>query len=159
MLTIRLQRGGKRNAPQYKLVLAQKTAANQKQFVEILGAYNPHTKELVIRDQERLNYWMNEQHAPLSATVHNLFVTKELIKADKKHAFAIPKNPSRPGEAEAEEAAPEEAPAETPAAEASATEGEATEEVLAVEEVPVEAAETPVEPEPVAEAAAQEKAE
>lgn len=146
MLTIRLQRGGKRNAPQYKLVLAQKTAANQKQFVEILGAYNPHTKELVIRDQERLNYWMNEQHAPLSATVHNLFVTKELIKADKKHAFAIPKK-----EVVAEEAAPA---TETPAAE-----GEATEEVLAVEEVPAEApAEAPTaEPESVSEAPAAEE--
>lgn len=168
MLTIRLQRGGKRNAPQYKLVLAQKTAANQKQFVEILGAYNPHTKELVIRDQERLNYWMDEQHAPLSATVHNLFVTKELIKADKKHAFAIPKK----------EVVAEEAPAESPTPEATATEGEATEEVLAVEEVPAEEAptdeETPEavtpeaptpEPEPVveesaaAETPAEEKAE
>lgn len=153
MLTIRLQRGGKRNAPQYKLVLAQKTAANQKQFVEILGAYNPHTKELVIRDQERLNYWMNEQHAPLSATVHNLFVTKELIKADKKHAFAIPKK----------EVVAEEAPAESPTPEATAIEGEATEEVLAVEEVPAEEApiaeeapaESPTpEPEPVVEESA-----
>lgn len=130
MLTIRLQRGGKRNTPQYKLVLAQKTAANQKQFVEILGAYNPHTKELVIRDQDRLNYWMNDQHTPLSATVHNLFVTKELIKADKKHTFAIPKK----------EVVAEEVPVETPNTEAPTTEGEAPEEVLAVEEVPAEEA-------------------
>jgi small subunit ribosomal protein S16 len=91
MLTIRLQRGGKRNTAQYKVVLAKKTAANQKQFVEILGAYNPHSKELTIRSQERLNYWMNEQHVELSETVHNLFVTKELIKDKKVHAFTIPK--------------------------------------------------------------------
>ncbi len=133
MLTIRLQRGGKRNTAQYKLVLANKTAANQKQFIEILGAYNPHNKELTIRDQERLNYWMNDQHVELSNTVHNLLVTKELLKADKKRAFAIPKK-----EVVAEEAS-ETAPAE-------ATEGEA----------PAESAEASAETETVAEAAAEE---
>lgn len=136
MLTIRLQRGGKRNTPQYKVVLAQKTSANQKQFVEILGAYNPHSKELTIRDQERLNYWMNEQHVPLSATVHNLFVTKELVKADKKHAFAIPKK----------EVVAEEAPAEAAAPEAEA-QAEVTEAPLEEVAVPAEevVAEAPVE--------------
>lgn len=136
MLTIRLQRGGKRNTPQYKVVLAQKTSANQKQFVEILGAYNPHSKELTIRDQERLNYWMNEQHVPLSATVHNLFVTKELVKADKKHAFAIPKK----------EVVAEEAPAEAAAPEAEA-QAEVTEAPLEEVAVPAEevVAEVPVE--------------
>lgn len=136
MLTIRLQRGGKRNTPQYKVVLAQKTSANQKQFVEILGAYNPHSKELTIRDQERLNYWMNEQHVPLSATVHNLFVTKELVKADKKHAFAIPKKEVVAEEAPAEAAAPE-AEAQAEVTEASLEEvAVPAEEVVA--EVPVE---------------------
>ena len=137
MLTIRLQRAGKRNTPQYRVVLAQKTAANQKQFVEILGAYNPHSKALTIRSNDRLNYWMNDQHVELSATVHNLFVTKELIKADKVRSFAIPAKPveevkeeapapvaetsaeapaeeATPAEAPIEEAAPE-PPAETPA--------------------------------------------
>lgn len=146
MLTIRLQRGGKHNTPQYKLVLAQKTAANQKQFVEVLGAYNPHTKELNIRSEERLNYWMNDQHVPLSATVHNLFVTKEIIKADKVRAFALPKK--------------EEVVAEEPAADAPAAEGEAPVEETAAETT--EAAETPTEEAPVeqpAEAVAETPAE
>lgn len=137
MLTIRLQRAGKRNTAQYRVVLAQKTAANQKQFVEILGAYNPHSKVLTIRSNDRLNYWMNDQHVELSATVHNLFVTKELIKADKVRSFAIPAKPVE----EAKEEAPApvaEAGAETPAEEATPVE-----EV--VSEVP---AESPVE-EPV----------
>ncbi len=140
MLTIRLQRAGKRNTAQYRVVLAQKTAANQKQFVEILGAYNPHSKVLTIRSNDRLNYWMNDQHVELSATVHNLFVTKELIKADKVRSFAIPAKPVE----EVKEEAPApvaEAGAETPAEEATPVE-----EV--VPEVPVEApAETPVEAE------------
>lgn len=125
MLTIRLQRGGKRNTAQYKVVLAKKTAANQKQFVEIMGAYNPHTKELTIRNQERLNYWINEQHVELSETVHNLFVTKELIKDKKVHAFTIPKKPVVEEEKPAEEAKSEEPVAETSEAPAE-TEAPAT---------------------------------
>jgi small subunit ribosomal protein S16 len=119
MLTIRLQRGGKRNTAQYKVVLAKKTAANQKQFVEIMGAYNPHTKELTIRSQERLNYWLNEQHVELSETVHNLFVTKELIKDKKVKAFTVPKK-----EVVSEEKPAEEAKSEESAAEASETPAE-----------------------------------
>ncbi len=140
MLTIRLQRGGKRNTAQYKVVLAQKTAANQKKFTEILGAYNPHTKELTIRSDERLNYWMNEQHVPLSETVHNLFVTKEILKADKVKSFTIPKK-----EVVAEEAAPEAKAEDT--GEASETEADTASETPAPEaEAPVEpAVETPAE--------------
>ncbi len=139
MLTIRLQRAGKRNTPQYKVVLAEKTAANQKKFIEVIGAYNPHSKELVVKDQERLNYWVNDQHVELSPTVHNLFVTKELIKADKKRAFAIPAKAEEP---KAEEAAP--ASAETQA--------ESESEATPAEEAPKESEseEKPAEAEPVA---------
>ncbi len=155
MLTIRLQRGGKRNTPQYKVVLAQKTAANQKQFVEVLGSYNPHTKELGIRSNDRLNYWMNDQHVELSATVHNLFVTKDLLKADKTKSFTIPKK-----EVVAE--APAEAASAEPAAEATTTEvteevkAQEPEMVVAVEEVNPESTPAEVEtPEVVAEPAAE----
>ena len=144
MLTIRLQRAGKKNKPEYRVVLAQKTAAAQKKFTEILGSYNPHTKNLIIRSQERLNYWMDEQHVPLSATVQNLFVTKEIIKADKTKAFTIPKK----------EVVAEEAPAEeAPATEEVASTDETPTEVPAPETAPVETA-----PEVVAEAPVAEEA-
>ena len=134
MLTIRLQRGGKRNTPQYKVVLAQKTAANQKKFVEILGSYNPHTKELGIRSNDRLNYWMNEQHVELSATVHNLFVTKELVKADKTKSFTIPKKEVVAEEPKAEPA--KEVAAETPAPVEESAPAEAPVEASAEPETP-----------------------
>ena len=161
MLTIRLQRAGKRNSPQYTVVLAQKTAANQKQFVEVLGSYNPHTKELAIRSQDRLNYWMNDQHVPLSATVHNLFVTKELVKADKVHAFAIPNKPVVAESASGEEVVPpaggEESAAEASAEEASA---EPSAEVAAESEVVEASTEAPAEESaPVEEDAAEPAAE
>ena len=161
MLTIRLQRAGKKNKPEYRVVLAQKTAAAQKKFTEILGSYNPHTKNLIIRSQERLNYWMDEQHVPLSATVQNLFVTKEIIKADKTKAFTIPKKEvvaeepvAVDAEAPAADTSDVDAPTETPTEAPAEVVGEETPaapeiptEVPAPETAPVETA-----PEVVAEA-------
>lgn len=154
MLTIRLQRAGKKNKPEYRVVLADKTAAAQKKFTEILGSYNPHTKNLIIRSQERLTYWMDEQHVPLSATVHNLFITKEIVKADKTKAFTIPKKEvvaeetapaaeSAPA-AEAETPTAPEAPVEAPAPETATPEAppEVTAETEAPAEVAMEAAPT-----------------
>ena len=157
MLTIRLQRAGKKNKPEYRIVLADKTAASQKKFTEILGSYNPHTKNLIIRSQERLDYWVKEQHVELSATVNNLLVSKEIITGTKSKAFTIPKKEVVVAEEAASEPATE-APAET------APVAEATEEVSPTEEVVAEATaaetpseapvETPAEPEVVAEAEA-----
>src|SRR5258708_1782250 len=108
MLTIRLQRAGKRNRPEFRIVVAQTTAAAGKKFVEILGNYNPRTKEFTIKDEPRLKYWIAQQ-VTLSPTVHNLFVTKSIISEKKTQAFKIPKKP-------VEAAAVENAPAaETPA--------------------------------------------
>lgn len=146
MLTIRLQRGGKRNTAQYKLVLAQKTAANQKKFTEVLGAYNPHTKELTIRSDERLNYWMNEQHVPLSETVHNLFVTKEILKADKVKSFTIPKKEVVAEEAKADSSAEASADAEVKAEDSGETVEVETVAETATDDTPAEpVVETPAE--------------
>lgn len=108
MLTIRLQRAGKKNKPQYRMVLAEKTAASQKKFLEVLGSYNPHTKALGVSNPERLNYWIKEQHVEVSPTAYNLLVTNKLVEGQKKKAFSLPKKEV------VAEAAPE-APAETPA--------------------------------------------
>jgi len=128
MLTIRLQRAGKKNKPEYRVVLAEKTAASQKQVVEILGNYNPHTKALTIRNPERLSYWVKEQHVELSPTAQNLLITQKMIEGTKVKSFSIPKKeaPVEPvaeateapaetesaPEAPAEQAAPAEQPAE-----------------------------------------------
>jgi len=146
MLTIRLQRAGKKHQTLYRVVLADKSAAAGKKFQEVLASYNPHTKALVIKDQERLNYWIG-QKVELSPTVHNLFVTQNIISEPKTKAFSIPKKPV------------EAASTETPAAEAPAESAEAPAETSeAPAEEPV--AETPVEatPEPVAEEAPAETA-
>ncbi len=81
MLNIRLSRVGKRNHAQYKLVVAEKTAPIKGKFVEQLGSYDPHTKELVAKD-ERIKYWISKG-AGCSETVHNLLIKKGIIKGEK----------------------------------------------------------------------------
>jgi small subunit ribosomal protein S16 len=114
MLTIRLQRAGKKNRPEYRIILAEKTSAASKKFLEVLGNYNPHTKALILRNQERLQYWISQRVA-LSPTVHNLLVSNNLITEKKTQAFTIPKKPvvaeEKPAEVVAEPA-PESAPTE-----------------------------------------------
>lgn len=94
MLTIRLQRSGKKNKPEFRIILAEKTSAANKKFTEILGHYNPRTKEFGLKE-DRLQYWMS-QHVTLSPTVHNLLVTKKIIEALKVKAFTIPKKAAEP---------------------------------------------------------------
>ena len=125
MLMIRLQRAGKKNKPEYRVILAEKAAAVNKKFIEILGNYNPHSKTLLVRDQERLNYWI-EQRVAMSATVHNLFVSQNIITEKKTKSFTIPKKPV-------------DAVAETPAPTADAAPAETAEAPAPVAEAPVEA--------------------
>lgn len=135
MLTIRLQRAGKKNKAEYRVVLAEKTSAAKKQVVEILGNYNPHTKALGIRNQDRLNYWVKEQHVELSPTVQNLLITQKLIDGGKVKSFSIPKK-----------GASQEASTETPAAAPEeGSEAPAEAEAVAAAPAPEAAAEQPAE--------------
>jgi len=94
MLTIRLQRVGRKNQPVYRIVLAEKHRAATKKTVEQLGLYNPRNKEFTVKE-ERVKYWL-ERHTELSPTVHNLFVTKKLIDAKKVHAWQPRRKPAEP---------------------------------------------------------------
>jgi small subunit ribosomal protein S16 len=52
LLVIRLARTGRTKYPTYRIVAAESTRPATGKFVEILGHYNPHTKELVIKHEE-----------------------------------------------------------------------------------------------------------
>lgn len=111
MLTIRLQRTGKKKQADFRIVLAEKTFSVSKKFQEILGTYNPHKKAFKV-NEERVKYWVS-QHVSLSPTVHNLLVTKGLIEGSKVRAFSTPKK--------AVEAAPAPAAVTEPASETPAS--------------------------------------
>ena len=98
MLKIRLQRVGKKNAPSYRVVLAEHTAPPQGKFQEILGFYNPRKKEKNFK-KERIEHWLSKG-AQLSPTVHNLLVDEGVLKEPKLKAWR-PKRKEKPKEAEA----------------------------------------------------------
>jgi small subunit ribosomal protein S16 len=94
MLTIRLQRTGKKNQADFRIVLAEKESQVNKKITEVLGSYNPRKKYFQVKE-ERVKYWIG-QHIEMSPTVHNLFVTKNLLADKKVKAFNIPKKPAEP---------------------------------------------------------------
>jgi|SRR5581483_8124977 len=114
MLTIRLQRTGKKNQADFRIVLAEKESPVTKKVVEILGSYNPRKKTFQVKE-ERLKYWIG-QRVELSETMHNLLVDKKFVEGKKVKAFSIPKKEEPKAEAKPAEAAPETpAPAESSA--------------------------------------------
>ncbi len=105
MLTIRLQRTGKKNQADFRIVLAEKEMPVKKKIVELLGSYNPRKKNFKI-NEERAKYWISTR-VELSPTVHNLFVTHGVLAGEKKvKAFNTPKKPveAAPAEVKAPEA-------------------------------------------------------
>ena len=84
MLTIRLQRIGKKNAPTYRLVISEKARDTQGRNLEILGSFNPHAVEGgLIPNTDRIKYWLSKG-AQTSSTVHNLFLKAGILSGAKK---------------------------------------------------------------------------
>ena len=82
MLTIRLNRTGKKNAPSYRVVLIKKTASPKSgKFLEVLGNYNPRLKEVKL-NKERIEYWIG-RGVKTSDTVHNLLVSNGIVDSSK----------------------------------------------------------------------------
>jgi len=82
MLIIRLTKTGKRNKPNFRIVLIEsKFAPKSGKFLEILGSYNPHQKEISLKE-ERIKYWLS-QGVKTSETVHNLLIRQGVIKGSK----------------------------------------------------------------------------
>lgn len=125
---MRLQRIGKKGQAYFRLVVTEHTKKPQGEFLELLGSYNPHQKNLKVK-QERIEYWLAQGVQP-SPTVNNLLVNHKIITAPKMASWrpkpkaksapaaeapakAAPAESETPAEATAEEApAPEEKPAE-----------------------------------------------
>jgi small subunit ribosomal protein S16 len=132
MLVIRLARTGRTKYPTYRIVAAESARAATGKFIAILGHYNPHTKELVIKNAEAEKYLANG--AQPSNTVIKLMKQEKVklpawVVQTEKH--------KQPKKAPVEKAAP------AAAAEASdATEAPAEEMVATNAEANAEAIET-----------------
>lgn len=81
MLTIRLSRVGKKKKPLYRLIISEKGRDPWGKAMEILGFYNPYTKELNAK-ADRIKYWIS-MGSQMSPTVNNLLITKGVIEGKK----------------------------------------------------------------------------
>lgn len=121
MLVIRMQRTGRKRQPSFRLIVQEKTRNPQSKSVEIIGFYNPRTKEKGF-NQERLSYWLGQGVQPTDS-VHNLLVNAGVIHAEKRRVVHLTEGRRATIEdalkkAEASAAAP--APAVAPVAETPA---------------------------------------
>lgn len=141
MLKMRLQRIGRKNQPEYRVIVTDsRNAAKRGMSVDTLGSYQPKLGVFKI-DGERAKDWISKG-VQVSDTVHNFLVSEKVIEGKKKNvlpkkspiideeklkaeaeAKAAEEAAAAAAAAPAEEAPAEtasEAPTETPAPEASA---------------------------------------
>ncbi len=99
MLTIRFARVGKRNKAQFRIMLQEHTIAPGGRHIEVLGSYNPHSKEAVLK-ADRIKYWISKG-AQMSNTACNLFIRQGVVEGTKRRV-KVPAKKVDPAVAEAE---------------------------------------------------------
>ena len=161
-LAMRLSRGGRKNRPFYRIVVADKRMPRDGRYIERLGTYNPllakDDENRVNLNEDRIKHWLGEGAqpsyrvavflgkaglAPMPETPNN---PQKGTPSEKTKMRIADKEEKLKNKAEAEKAAAEEAAAapaeEAPAEEAKAEEAapEAPAEEAKAEEAPAEEA-------------------
>lgn len=108
MVVIRLARGGRVKQAIYRIVAADKRRSASSKFLDILGTYNPHTKELKINN-ELVEKYLSNGAQPSDRVLRLLQAegvkTPEWAKPHDR--FKKPKKEAEEAEAPKEEAAAE----------------------------------------------------
>ncbi|MBI3305154.1 30S ribosomal protein S16 [Candidatus Parcubacteria bacterium] len=97
MLTIRLQRVGRKNTPLFRVVATDSKNPPKGKFLEVVGSYNPKTKAINLKSDRVTHYLAHG--ATCSDTVWNLFVREGVVPGLKR-----PFKSSRPQSAVAADA-------------------------------------------------------
>ncbi len=150
---IRLARGGRKNAPFYKIVVANSTSPRDGKFIEKVGTYNPllandHKDRITIK-KDRIEYWLGTGAKPTERV--SLFLNQLGVKGAekykvefeprkkghgaKKKAQELAAKAAEAAQAKAEEEAAAKAEAEAPKSEEN-TDSAATETAKTEEETP-----------------------
>ena len=92
-LAIRLQRGGAKKRPHFRIVVADNRSPRDGRFIETLGYYNPmvapdHPDRQKVKT-ERAKYWIDQGAQP-SDRVHRILAQAEVVPA-----FQPPKNQTK----------------------------------------------------------------
>ncbi len=87
MLKIRLQRIGRKNEAQFRLVVTDsKNGPQSGKFLEILGSHTPKGDTVILKN-ERILHWI-KNGAQVSPTAHNMLVKHKVIEGKKKNVLS-----------------------------------------------------------------------
>jgi small subunit ribosomal protein S16 len=91
---IRLRRVGRKKQPEYRIVVAEQSAARNGRFIETIGHYRPRETPAVIHvDGERARAWLAHGATP-SVTVRSLFKKAGVYAAPAAAASATDAPPA-----------------------------------------------------------------
>lgn len=90
MLTLKLQRIGKKHQASFRLIVGEKREKLDGKQLEDLGWFNPRTDEMNVH-KERVAYWL-KQGAQKTDSVHNLLIRAGVIEGKK---IAVHKQPKK----------------------------------------------------------------
>jgi small subunit ribosomal protein S16 len=87
LLIIRLARRGRKNQPEYSVVLAEKSSPVKSKFLEDLGYYKPSVNPPIFEiKKERILYWL-QKGSSMSNTIARLSKKAGIKEAEK---FIVP---------------------------------------------------------------------
>jgi small subunit ribosomal protein S16 len=82
MLTIRLQRIGRKHDPSFRLVVTESArSAKSGSFLEILGSYDTRREANTFK-KERILHWLKNGAQP-SATARNILINEKILEGKK----------------------------------------------------------------------------
>jgi len=91
---IRLRRSGRKNAPSFRIVVAESTSPRDGRFIEIIGQYYPRQGDKAVQlNTERANHWLDVGAQP-SDTVRSLLRKAGLLKSRHEARLARKLNSS-----------------------------------------------------------------
>src|SRR6478672_1173906 len=89
MVKIRLRRVGRKNAPFYRILVADSQSPRDGKFIEIIGQYAPRKSEGSLNvDEARANYWLGVGAQPTD-TVRSLLRRAGILRARHESRLGI----------------------------------------------------------------------
>ena len=145
MLSVRLQRVGRKNDPSFRMVIIDsKRSVKSANYIEMVGSYNARQKTVDL-NKDRIKHWIGEGAKPTD-TVHNILINNKVIEGKKvnplgKKTPIVAKKKEEESSEEAEAPKADEGAEEKPAEAIAETDESKSEEESEVnekkEEIPV----------------------
>lgn len=86
---IKLSKIGKTNKKVFRLIISEKGRDPYGKALEILGSYNPYSKDLQVK-ADRVKHWLSKG-AGMTETINNLLVGQNIIEGKKVKASKVGK--------------------------------------------------------------------